>query len=164
MSQVNQAARMGAARMHAVVACGAMALTLAGLCALLIEAPARADSADAAEVLPIKTMDGRQIYQHICQGCHMADGGGAVGAGHYPALAKDPTLVSRQFMAITLLTGRRNMPAFGAKHAIGFVGPPVTLTDAQIAAVINYVRTNFGNHYKDSITAAEVVALDQKIP
>jgi hypothetical protein len=28
--------------------------------------------------------------------------------------------------------------------------------------VINYVRTNFGNHYTDSITAAEVVALDQK--
>jgi mono/diheme cytochrome c family protein len=163
MSRDNLAARMGAARMG-VVLCGAMALTLAGLCALLIEAPVRADSADAAEVLPIKTMDGRQIYQHICQGCHMADGSGAVGAGHYPALAKDPTLVSRQFMAITLLAGRRNMPAFGAKHAIGFVGPPVTLTDAQIAAVINYVRTNFGNHYKDPITTAEVVALEQKIP
>ncbi|HEY2463858.1 MAG TPA: cytochrome c [Steroidobacteraceae bacterium] len=158
MSRLNQA------RMGAVMLCSAMALTLAALCALLIEAPARADSADVAEVLPIKTMDGRQIYQHICQGCHMADGNGAVGAGRYPALAKDPTLVSRQFMALTLLAGRRNMPAFGAKHAIGFVGPPVTLTEAQIAAVINYVRTNFGNHYKDPITAAEVVALDQKIP
>jgi mono/diheme cytochrome c family protein len=54
------------------------------------------------------------------------------------------------------------MPAFGARHAIGFGGPPVMLSEAQIAAVINYVRTNFGNHYTDSITAAEVVALDQK--
>ena len=88
-------------------------------------------------------MDGRQIYEHICQGCHMADGGGAVGAGHYPALAKDPTLASRQYMALTLLVGRRNMPAFGAKHAIGFGGPPVTLSEAQIAAVTNYVRTQF---------------------
>jgi mono/diheme cytochrome c family protein len=67
-------------------------------------------------------------------------------------------------MALTILMGRRNMPAFGAKHAPAFLGPPVTLTEAQIAAVINYVRTNFGNHYKDSITAAEVVALDQKSP
>ena len=54
------------------------------------------------------------------------------------------------------------MPAFGEKHAIGFGGPPVTLNDAQIAAVINYVRTHFGNHYTDSMTAAEVAALDQK--
>jgi len=55
------------------------------------------------------------------------------------------------------------MPAFGAKHAVGFGGPAVTLTEAQIAAVINYVRSNFGNHYTDSITAAEVIALDEKI-
>jgi mono/diheme cytochrome c family protein len=130
-----------------------VALGLLGMSALLIEAPARADTAG---------MDGRQIYENICQGCHMADGGGAVGAGRYPALAKDPTLVSREYMALTILMGRRNMPAFGAKHAPAFLGPPVVLTEAQIAAVINYVRTNFGNHYKDSITAAEVAALDQK--
>jgi mono/diheme cytochrome c family protein len=130
-----------------------MVLGLFAMCALLVEAPARADTAG---------MDGRQIYEHICQGCHMADGAGAVGAGHYPALAKDPTLVSRQYMALTILIGRRNMPAFGAKHAPAFLGPPVALTEAQIAAVINYIRTNFGNRYKDSITAAEVAALDQK--
>ena len=88
------------------------------------------------------------------------DAAGAVGAGHYPALAKDPALVSRQFMALTILKGRRNMPAFSPRHAIGFAGPPATLTDTQIAAVVNYVRTNFGNHYKDPITAAEVAALD----
>jgi mono/diheme cytochrome c family protein len=119
-------------------------------------------TAVALEPMPLEAMDGRQIYERICQGCHMADGRGAVGAGHYPALAKDPTLASRQYMALTLLTGRRNMPAFGEKHAIGFGGPAVTLTDAQIAAVTNYVRTNFGNQYSDSITAAEVAALDQK--
>jgi mono/diheme cytochrome c family protein len=134
------------------VVCG-VGLGLFAMSALLIEAPARADTAG---------MDGRQIYEHICQGCHMADGGGAVGAGHYPALAKDPTLVSRQYMALTILMGRRNMPAFGAKHAPAFLGPPVALSEAQIAAVINYVRTNFGNHYQDPITAAEVAALDQK--
>jgi hypothetical protein len=29
--------------------------------------------------------------------------------------------------------------------------------------VINYVRTHFGNRYADSITAAEVAALDQSL-
>ena len=119
-------------------------------------------AAVAFDSVPLTAMDGRQIYESICQGCHMADGAGAAGAGHYPALAKDPTLASRQYMALTLLMGRRNMPAFGEKHAIGFGGPAVSLSDAQIAAVINYVRTNFGNHYTDSITTAEVAALDQK--
>ena len=109
----------------------------------------------------LDTTDGRQVYEAICQGCHMSAADGAVGAGYFPALAKDATLASRQYMALTLLMGRRNMPAFGAKHAIGFGGPPATLTEEQIAAVINYVRSHFGNHYTDLITAAEVRALDQ---
>ena len=102
-----------------------------------------------------------QIYEYICQGCHMPDAKGAVGAGKYPALAGDPALASRQFMALTVLMGRRNMPAFSPKHAIGFGGPPATLSSVQIAAVINYVRGNFGNHFHDAITPEEVGALDQ---
>ncbi len=140
--------------------CAGMVVSAMLIVAVLVEAPVRADTVGIMDTTPLRTADGRQIYQHICQGCHMSDAGGAIGAGHYPALAKDPTLVSRQYMALTLLKGRRNMPAFGVKHAIGFAGPPATLNNAQIAAVVNYVRTNFGNHYKDSITAAEVAALD----
>ena len=142
--------------------CLCAGIVIAGLLtvAVLIEPPARAAVPSIFNPAPFDTTDGRQIYEHICQGCHMPDAGGAVGAGHYPALANDPTLVSRQFMALTLLNGRRNMPAFGAKHAIGFTGPPATLSSAQIAAVVNYVRTHFGNHYKDMITAAEVATLD----
>ena len=121
----------------------------------------RADDAGILNAAVLNTNDGQQIYEEICQGCHMSAAQGAVGAGHFPALAKDATLASRQYMAITLLMGRRNMPAFGAKHAIGFGGPPATLTEEQIAAVINYVRSHFGNHYTDLITAAEVRSLDQ---
>jgi mono/diheme cytochrome c family protein len=105
--------------------------------------------------------EGKQIYERICQGCHMPDAKGATGAGKYPALAGDPALASRQFMALTLINGRRNMPAFGAKHAFGFGGPGASLTSAEIAAVINYVRTNFGNNFTDAITPEEVTALDQ---
>ena len=130
----------------------------------LAGAPAHADSVGIFNATPFTTTDGQQIFEHICQGCHMPNAVGAIGAGHYPALAKDPTLASRQYMALTLLMGRRNMPAFGAKHALGFAGPPAVLNDAQIAAVVNYVRTHFGNHYTDRITAAEVGALDRRSP
>jgi mono/diheme cytochrome c family protein len=141
--------------------CAAFASCLVLTSAVFIEAPALAHTAGILNSAPFNTTDGQQIYEHICQGCHMREAAGAVGAGHYPALAKNTALVSRQFVALTILMGRRNMPAFGAKHAIGFGGPPAVLSEAQIAAVINYVRSHFGNHYKDQITAAEVKALDQ---
>jgi mono/diheme cytochrome c family protein len=140
---------------------GAIALASIVLCGLLLEGPARADIAGIFDAEPFGMTDGRQIYEHICRGCHMANAGGAIGAGRFPALTKNPALGSRQYMALTILMGRRNMPAFGAKYAVGFGGPPVTLNEAQIAAVINYVRTNFGNHYADPITAAEVGTLDR---
>jgi len=149
---------------YARLLCAAFGACLALMSAMLIEAPALANTAGILNAAPLATADGQQIYEHVCRGCHMPDAGGAVGAGRYPALAKDPTLVSRQFMALTILVGRRNMPAFGARHAIGFGGPPAVLSDAQIASVINYVRSHFGNHYKDQITAAEVSALDRSAP
>ena len=142
--------------------CVAAACCLGLTAAVLMEAPALAHTAGILNATPFDTTDGQQVYEHVCRGCHMQDAGGASGAGHYPALAKNPTLVSRQYMALTILMGRRNMPAFGARHAIGFGGPPAVLSETQIAAVINYVRSHFGNHYKDQITAAEVGALDQK--
>jgi mono/diheme cytochrome c family protein len=148
---------------HASFLCVAFGACLL-MSAMLIEAPALANTAGILDTAPLATVDGRQIYEHVCRGCHMPDAGGAVGAGRYPALAKDPTLVSRQFMALTILMGRRNMPAFGARHAIAYGGPPAVLNEAQIASVINYVRSHFGNHYKDQITSAEVVALDRSVP
>jgi mono/diheme cytochrome c family protein len=96
----------------------------------------------------------------------MPDGRGAVGAGRYPAFAGDPTLVSASYVAATVLLGRRDMPSFAERaEADGeaFFGR-TTLTDAQVAAVVNYVRTHFGNHYPDAIGEAEVRALRQGSP
>ena len=157
---------MNARKPYSVVAgwLGAgVAIGFALTAAALVHAPAHAGTAGILDPAILSTTDGRQIFEQICQGCHMADGRGAVGAGHYPPLANDRTLVSRQYMALTILMGRRNMPAFGARHAIGFGGPPAALSEEQIAAVINYVRTHFGNRYTDSITAAEVAALDRSV-
>jgi mono/diheme cytochrome c family protein len=144
----------------AAVLLSGLALASIVLSGLLLKGEARADSADNFDA-PFSMRDGREVYEHICRGCHMANAGGAVGAGRFPALTKNPALGSKQYMALTILMGKRNMPAFGARYAVGFGGPPVTLSEAQIAAVINYIRTNFGNHYTDPITAAQVGALDR---
>jgi mono/diheme cytochrome c family protein len=95
---------------------------------------------------------GEEIYTGICQGCHMPDAKGALGAGNYPALAGNPRLAATIYPITVVLNGQRAMPSFG------YAAPPfgAALTNAQIANVLNYVRTHFGNHYKDVITPDEV--------
>ena len=104
--------------------------------------------------------NGEEIFHAICQGCHMPDAKGAIGAGAYPALTGNPKLASPQYMAAVILFGRHDMPSFVMKpsdHKNFF--EDAKLSDAQIADVINHVRTHFGNHYTNSITAAEVTAM-----
>jgi mono/diheme cytochrome c family protein len=135
---------------------------LRGLLAVLVftaSAIARADDPGVSSSAELLSANGTEVYGHICQGCHMGDGKGALGAGRYPSLAGDPALVSWQFVALTILQGRNAMPPFG--HASGGGGPFSVphLTDEQIAAVVNYVRSHFGNHYGDRITPQQVAAL-----
>lgn len=113
---------------------------------------------DASEGM-LGPLTGQQIYEQICAGCHMPDGKGAVGAGAYPAFAGNPRVASPQYLAVTIQGGRRNMPAFSKpERAEGFF-VPTWLTERQVAEVINYIRSNFGNKYTDKITAEEVRAL-----
>jgi mono/diheme cytochrome c family protein len=91
---------------------------------------------------------GEEIYKGICQGCHMPDGKGAQGAGAYPALAGDKRLASSAYPALVIIKGQKAMPAFGA-----------SFSDAQIANVVNYVRSHFGNNYADTLTPETVKAL-----
>jgi mono/diheme cytochrome c family protein len=107
---------------------------------------------------------GTQVYDHVCQGCHMPDGHGAAGAGRFPSLAGNPALVSWQYVALTVLNGKNGMPAFGEPkdHVTEFGA--VHLSDARIAEAVNYVRTHFGNHWKDKVTASQVAALPHPGP
>ena len=100
---------------------------------------------------------GEELFKGICQGCHMPDAKGATGAGTYPALANNPRLAAAIYPITVVVNGQRAMPPFGKSQ------PPfgVALTDVQIADVLNYVRTHFGNAYKDVITSDAVKAAHQ---
>ncbi|MEG3767125.1 cytochrome c [Alteromonas sp. 14N.309.X.WAT.G.H12] len=89
--------------------------------------------------------EGEHIYRALCQGCHMPNGEGAVGAGQYPALAKNPKLVTPHYAIFMVSKGQGGMPAFNQM-----------LTDEQIAEVVNFVRASFGNNHTDKITAKDV--------
>ena len=108
---------------------------------------ADASSATQGSVVLSQT-DGANIYQHVCQGCHMANAGGAVGAGTIPALANNPKLRSTGYPVYVVLNGLGGMPAVGGG-----------LSDGQVAAVVDFVTTHFGNHAADALTADQVHAM-----
>ena len=138
-------------------------LACGGLLALAcLTNPVLAQSSDNAKYAKGKMTDadGATVFQRICQGCHMPDAKGAQGAGHYPALASNPKLVSAAYMSAVVMYGRRDMPAFASSKADeDDWASDATLTNEQIADVINYVRTHFGNNYHDPISANDVAAM-----
>lgn len=90
--------------------------------------------------------DGGALYAAICAGCHMPDGRGAIGAGSYPALAGNAKLEYPAYPVTIVLNGLHGMPGFAGQ-----------LDDAQVAAVVNWVRTNLGNGYAADPATPEAV-------
>ncbi|HEY2874215.1 MAG TPA: cytochrome c [Reyranella sp.] len=88
---------------------------------------------------------GEALYTNVCQACHMGNGEGAVGAGRYPSLAKNPKLETDAGALYVILHGQGAMPPVGR-----------LMTDEQVAAVVTYIRTHFGNDYKQPVTAEDV--------
>ena len=91
---------------------------------------------------------GEALYNATCAGCHMPDGKGAQGAGHYPALADNPAVEAAPYVILNVLHGRKAMPSFGDE-----------MNDDQVAAVVNYTRTHFGNQFGGTVTPDQVRSL-----
>ncbi len=84
-------------------------------------------------------------FMDNCSACHQATGKGVKGA--FPALAGSPLVQGDPKIVITtVLNGRAGMPAFKDD-----------LTDADLAAILTYVRGSWGNK-ASAIKPAEVVA------
>lgn len=121
-----------------------LALGAAGL-ALVSAFVARAQDAPGSTPAVAVSQEGRQVYEQICQACHMADGKGGDGAGaSIPALAGNPNLADPAFGVEILVKGRGGMPWFTD-----------ILTPGQMAAVLTFVRGEL-NDYPEPVTEAEV--------
>ena len=116
-------------------------LVLAAMLALPLSAKAQS----FASPVRFAEKDGAALYANVCQACHMPDGRGASGAAAYPALARNEHLSQPGYPVLVVLQGQKAMPGFGAM-----------LSDAQIAAVVTYIRSHFGNAYADPVTTEDV--------
>lgn len=117
-----------------------------------------ASSAAFAQDAPVLSTSGKfdqtsgeALFNQVCQGCHMADAQGSHGAGAYPALATNLKLGAKVYPVYMVSSGQGGMPGF-KKY----------MDDQQIASVVNYVRTHFGNHYADTVTVDDVRAVTQR--
>ena len=121
-------------------------LVLAASLALSV-APAMAQDSSFADPSRFVGTSGEEVYMGTCQGCHMSEGEGAVGAGAYPPLATNERLESADYAIYLIIHGQKAMPPLGE-----------ILDDQQIAAVVEYIRTHFGNSYTGPVPVETVRA------
>lgn len=95
----------------------------------------------------IAAPDGKGIYSSKCSSCHGAEGKGTPGV--FPALAGDKVVTASDPSATigVVLHGQKAMPPFKG-----------TLSNAEIAAVVTYVRGAWGNH-ASSVSEQQVSAV-----
>ena len=112
------------------------------------------DNAMAASGTP----DGSKVYQTNCSSCHQASGQGV--AGTFPPLAKNPVVNGDATKVIHIVKAGLNgkidvngtsyngmMPAWGQQ-----------LSNGDIAAVITYVRSSWGNS-AGAVTESQVAGV-----
>lgn len=90
------------------------------------------------------------LYNDNCSACHQTTGKGVKGA--FPALAGDPYVQGDPApMMGTVLAGRAGMPSFKDD-----------LNDLELASLLTYVRTSWGNKGKP-VSASDVAATRAKL-
>ncbi|HEY0649043.1 cytochrome c [Phenylobacterium sp.] len=126
---------------------------LIGLAAAALSTPAFADEPGPGGTKPPVARTGEEVYRTFCQACHMADARGAVGAAAFPALAANPRMGTTAYAAYVIANGKGGMPWFRD-----------TLSKEQARELIAYIRTHFGNDFREPVTPDDVAAFGQPPP
>lgn len=102
--------------------------------------------------------DGKAIYQARCASCHQANGQGVPNV--FPPLAGAEIVNGPAKEHITIVLKGRTGPITvkGKTYNGAMPAHAGLMSDAEIAAVISYERTNFGNK-GGAVTPAQVKAL-----
>jgi mono/diheme cytochrome c family protein len=106
--------------------------------------------------------DGKAIFTARCAACHQATGAGVPGA--FPPLAKNSNVTGDPKGPITaVVKGKQGALKVGGTTYNGVMqawrgAPPALLSNAEIAAVLTYVRSSWGNK-ASAVTEAQVAGV-----
>lgn len=118
---------------------------------------------------PLLAQDGGQIYTLYCSACHGADGKGATG-GQFPPLAGSEWPLGDAARAVKIVLQGMHGEVEVAGHKFNLEMPPqgAMLADDQIAAILSYVRSSWGNKAEpvtaDFVKATRAATADRKTP
>ena len=103
------------------------------------------------------TEPGKAVYMKYCLACHQTDGSGV--PGMYPTLQKTDWVEGDKARLISLmLNGQQGEITVNGQTFNGAMPAHQYLSDEQIADVLTFIRSNFGNN-ADAVTLAEVSQL-----
>ncbi len=116
-------------------------------------------------LLPLALLanDGKQLYTTYCSACHGADGRGPENNVN-PPLAKSEWLLGKPDRAISAVLVGLAGPIEVAGKAYHLIMPPqgAVLNDEQLAAILTYVRTSWGNE-EEAVSAEQVAEVRERL-
>lgn len=110
------------------------------------EQPATETANNQPAQLAEKVHQENAVYKKYCLACHQADGSGV--PGMYPPLGKGSwTGRDPKELVLILTKGLKGKVEVNGEFYNSEMPAQVQLTDEEIADVLSYIRTNFGNSF-----------------
>ncbi len=106
---------------------------------------------------------GASVYVDSCAACHKTDGSGYRRffpelRGNPVVLAEDPASLIHIVLSGATLPGMKNAPSALTMPAFGW-----RLNDQQVADVVNFIRTSWGNTAKIQVSAGDVAKVRKNV-
>lgn len=107
---------------------------------------------------------GASVYVDSCAACHKTDGSGYQRffpqlRGNAVVQAEDPTSLIHIVLSGATLPGVKGAPSSITMPAFGW-----RLNDRQVADVVNFIRTSWGNTAKTQVSASDVAKVRKTLP
>ncbi|MBV9270525.1 MAG: cytochrome c [Candidatus Eremiobacteraeota bacterium] len=120
-------------------------------------APAAGATTNAMAAGNASTGNGQQVFSQNCSSCHQTAG---TGNAVFPPLAHNPVVTGDSKKVITIvkdgLTGK--VSVLGKSYNGQMPAWKTQLSDGDIAAVVTYIRSAWGNH-ASAVTTPQVAAV-----
>lgn len=102
---------------------------------------------------------GARIYNNFCASCHLSGGEGI--AGTFPPLKDSDWLTEKRAETISAIKHGIRGPIVVNDVKYDNLMPDLGLTDEEVADVLNYIHSSWGNKMKEPYTVEEVAAIEK---